>query len=328
MSVFGKITAQNYAAQAVEALRQSAPALRGGDRIGVIMLAEQIEASVHFALPDFGRIFNDELRGLDGVDLRLPFPQVTLEYFVPLLREKLTGIHSFYSPKRVIYLEEISRDEYALVLEEEEAAKKRTRSAPIMPSMDGLDGDRFIYVSVALVVGGRWLAAGASFLMQCENWRREAPDGKGVAVAGKTGALLPDHFADMIRREGGEKAMLLMKSDIEDELRASLEFIEALSCSNIEQGVHLQAAKQSVNARRIAEGRRPINETRMLTINLGDRVQRGPRQTIIQDRQRPHEHLRRGHVRILPNGERKWIFPMVVNAGIGNRVDKQYRIHR
>jgi len=40
----------------------------------------------------------------------------------------------------------------------------------------------------------------------------------------------------------------------------------------------------------------------------------------------PREHLRRGHIRRLEDGRKLWINATVVNAGVGGKVSKDYRI--
>lgn len=45
-----------------------------------LALAGIIEDSVHFILPENGLILDDGLRGLEGVELNLPFPSITIEF--------------------------------------------------------------------------------------------------------------------------------------------------------------------------------------------------------------------------------------------------------
>lgn len=47
---------------------------------GVNEIVEDIKSSVHFALPDGGKIFDDDFKGLLDKELRLPFPKITLEF--------------------------------------------------------------------------------------------------------------------------------------------------------------------------------------------------------------------------------------------------------
>lgn len=70
------ITAGNYAAQAERALLQHPAKAWAFDRG-----AQMIGDAIHFVLPDGGRLLNDELRGLMGTPLRLPYPNITVEWW-------------------------------------------------------------------------------------------------------------------------------------------------------------------------------------------------------------------------------------------------------
>ena len=75
------ITAKNYAAQAQAGLKLWADAaahLYRKDAKAVRELSASIGDAVHFALPDNGRIMEDGLKGLQGIDLRLPYPATTV----------------------------------------------------------------------------------------------------------------------------------------------------------------------------------------------------------------------------------------------------------
>ena len=47
---------------------------------GVNQIVKDIKSSVHFVLPDGGKIFDDDFKGLQDKELRLPFPKITLEF--------------------------------------------------------------------------------------------------------------------------------------------------------------------------------------------------------------------------------------------------------
>ena len=81
------ITARNYAAQAERALidwannAKSKSPKNSRDSMLVKSLADKISESIHFALPDNGELFEDNLKGISGVNIRLPYPQITIEYY-------------------------------------------------------------------------------------------------------------------------------------------------------------------------------------------------------------------------------------------------------
>jgi hypothetical protein len=82
------ITAINYAAQAEKGLREviEVYALAGKIRssMWIRTLADLIRDSVHFALPDGGYLLDDDLKGLEGQEVRLPYDAITVEYYMPL----------------------------------------------------------------------------------------------------------------------------------------------------------------------------------------------------------------------------------------------------
>lgn len=115
-----------------------------------------------------------------------------------------------------------------------------------------------------------------------------------------------------------ENAALL---DLADEARAVFELIEALSCSNV-QAMTLPCAKLNKSAAR--RGALPFDEYKSLVV----RPASGAGSSCDSDRRAPREHLRRGHIRRLPNGNKIWIQSCVVSAGAAGRIDKNYDLRR
>ena len=74
----------NFAAQAARDCRDIAADLRDGrlfdDAATIERLGDKIARAQHFELPENGRLFDDDLRALTGLDLRLPYPLITAEY--------------------------------------------------------------------------------------------------------------------------------------------------------------------------------------------------------------------------------------------------------
>lgn len=77
------ITAKNYAAQVKRAADTQAAALKEKKHeywLLVAAMAEGIGKAQHFALPDGGLIFDDDKKGLWGLEIRLPYPDITIEW--------------------------------------------------------------------------------------------------------------------------------------------------------------------------------------------------------------------------------------------------------
>lgn len=82
------ITAKNYAAQAERDLRFLATRLVD-DETNLLQTADDIKNAIHFVLPDTGRILYDDYKGLEGNKLRLPYPTISIEFYVPQHNRKL-----------------------------------------------------------------------------------------------------------------------------------------------------------------------------------------------------------------------------------------------
>lgn len=116
-------------------------------------------------------------------------------------------------------------------------------------------------------------------------------------------------------------------------LRHALELVEVLACNN----VYYEPAKKPKYGSRKAK---PVGY-HYQTIWIDTKVGAKKATEVLGNRSggtansngeggtHRREHLRRGHIRRLANGNAIWINSMVVNAGVGERVDKEYRIkHR
>jgi hypothetical protein len=98
--------------------------------------------------------------------------------------------------------------------------------------------------------------------------------------------------------------------------------IEALSCSNVRHKILQEAS--SANPRRIRDGKVPIYEERVLTVDAPGKA--GEWRMAGGSHASPREHLRRGHIRRLQDGRKVWVSPAVIGAGNPGRIDKSYSI--
>jgi len=93
--------------------------------------------------------------------------------------------------------------------------------------------------------------------------------------------------------------------------RSALELIEALSCNNVSAEI-VERIDPAVNARRRRQRKLALYETRVLVVKVGEQVHAigAP----MGDRDGPREHLRRGHIRRLPDGRKTWVQACVVGS--------------
>lgn len=305
-----EVEVRNYAAQAERGLKRLASKVRenrpdlGSDANQIDLVAERIGGAVHFVIPDGGMIFDDRLRGLKGGTLRLPFPSVTIEYYMP------PGGH---------------------IEEAETPSKKRLIMA------EEIEGK--IFCAVVCEIADQWMLMPLGWIFFPENWELRA-SGDLPLISGKrarpssepfTGTplyVLPGFWAQGVRLRGEAEAHRAALDDIGGELRSLLEFCEALTCSNVSAPIvrHADAAK---NARRVRDGKLPFYETRMLMVDVSTKSDRGGRDLSADaSRSGPRQHLRRGHIRILADGRKVWVTSCSVGARENGVIDKQYGVLR
>lgn len=317
------ITAQNYAAQARCMLTDQvrhlnglpAPVLTDDIRAELALTAlvtAKFDQAQHFTLPDNGMLFNDDLRGIRGRSIRLPFPSVTLAWHEPF-DEAMHKQGFIHTPKVVVFAFEVTAAEIGLD----------------MPN----GADRAIFVSSAHEHEGNWWPS-ISFSLVAENWERPRALGEQVpkiyeGVEGYVGVNIKTHpwafeHCAKLKAEKGEEAVVdALSMSANNAGYAVLQFCEAMSCSNVGTEV-IAGASAAVNARRIKDGKVPLLETKVLTVQVPGttsiRIGVGRKTGEIR------QHLRRGHIRNLSDGRRIWVNSCVVGNPEKGRVEKSYRV--
>ena len=288
------ITAKNYAAQAEHCLRQSAEQTPA-ERESLLSIAGTIQNSVHFAMPDEGIIFDDDLKGLTGhvEKFRLPFPKITLEYFT---WEKDRAADSLPCPKRLIVAEE-----------------------------DKLDGKDVIkVVAVCYYASHRmWSPLSLGFVIEWDGNATVVRDEKGLAFGmnGTWGIVNKTHFDGVMQRFGEQAGNESLMMDFWPEMRVFLEFMEAMTCTNIKPQL-MEPVNIFKQRRRAADGKLPLYETYVLTIPGEPSAKREHKQG---SHASPRQHLRRGHIRRLPAGN-IWVNSCVVGSASKGVIEKSYAV--
>ena len=291
----------NFAAQAARDCRAIAADLRAGglfdDATTVERMAERITQAQHFELPENGSLFDDDLRALAGVELRLPYPVITASY---IARHPTDGIL-----RRMALAEEIER-------------------------ADGL----WVRV-VAFAKAERWTPVPIAIELPSQAWEdlsaqtaklHELADDPDICPPAppryqfRPVAILPG-LLDGIAQDRKETARVILSATGPAE--SVMEMLEALSCANVRADI-AERVDPRVNARRIRDGKLPLWETRVLTVLC-------PRHAIARtasagDRASPRQHLRRGHVRHLGDDRRIWIQPALVGDPVNGRIRKFYDV--
>ena len=115
--------------------------------------------------------------------------------------------------------------------------------------------------------------------------------------------------------------------DIADETRTVLELCEALTCSNVGTAT-IQEANEAKNARRVRDGKLPLFETKVLTLNVPQNRIGHQGEPVGVERAGPRHHLRRGHIRNLADGRRIWVPSCSVGDPLKGVVDKTYSLRK
>lgn len=304
------ITARNYAAQArkmVGATVNFLEGLKGDQRTKARTIeldftrevAQKMDAAQHFALPDGALLFEDRLKGLKGQKLRLPFPAITLEWHEPVDGRCRDGSEWWPSKTVVIAFE----------------------ADPDVMSYFCPGTERGILVFGAREHEGEWIPSTA-FTAMPEDWEKPAMASEW-ATAGRTYAWGLTHYEGMVSKMGEAAASDALGRDMSTEVYAVLQFCEAMSCSNVGTEV-IAGASTAVNARRIKDGKVPLLETKVLTVQVPGTtsIRIGASRKTGEIRQ----HLRRGHIRNLSDGRRIWVNSCVVGNPEKGRIEKAYRV--
>lgn len=316
--------ALNYAVAAAADLKKKLRHFSPVDQTALRDLISRIERSVHFSVPDNGDIFDDGFRGLQGVEVKLPFPEITVEYRVTQVE---THPDLIQAPKRLI----------VAWMERTDDLKTRLSDATFRQSVPSEVTSEWV-VHVAAVCdfdqGSGWVPMPAAYCILSSGWndyshgKAVTPfrgDVKNPGIAGFPVVILPDITLEYYDRLGRNVETLWKHicNDVGAEASTIMELCEALTCANV--GVTtIQKVKPSINERRIRDGKLPLFEVKALEIITPGM----PKDLMFGEKHGEHsgprQHLRRGHIRCLQDGRRIWVSSCVV--GSYGKIDKTYSI--
>lgn len=315
------ISPLNFAASAVRDLRKLAGTPNWPDKSIMLSVAGCLEGAQHFQLPDGGRILNDKLKGLVGNDIRLPYPLVSVEYMVPREMHNLTEARPVICTKRIALAQEIrpgELDEFVSDLPDHERAKfvKGAIQVIVLNKIDTFEHWGLVDIGWAMPID--WFSG-----VTAENGE--------PSIAGYPYPLMPRRTEETIRfimRKNGvdrRTAVLTMAQDVEDEISAVLALCEAFTCTNV-GSTSIQTPSRVVNERRIRQGKTPLYEVKVLTVNVPGGKISG--RSLGGTHESPRQHLRRGHIRRLESGKNTWVNSHLVGDPAKGRIDKIYDVKR
>lgn len=325
------ITAKNYASAAASSIAKWLPNLDKNDFkrdiISVKNMLLDLQESVHFVMPDSGVLLDDDLAGIRNTCVRLPYPSISVEYYMPKggpeildKRFPLTDVN-----KRVILAKEYSLE--------------MLRSFPKHPIPDALllhlgESDHVIVIStifrsedigiwspcpIAIAIPSKWDAGRGRVPTFGKDYGR--PSFMAVPIP-----FLPDMVSNIPRYKETNETEIFegAMQDISPEVIVLLELLEALSCSNVEESTYQEASKK--NAQRIKSHKNPIWETKFLTLVVNPKSGKKGESSGITHAS-PRQHLRRGHIRRLPS-KNIWVTSCVVGDASNGKIEKQYKIQK
>ncbi len=344
---FSGTAVTHYTAHAVDCLKRSAEGLAANGLLhetqNVEYVIKQLLGGVKFRLPDAGDLLGlgaTELRfAADDLGLlRLPYPATVLEYTYAYDKQRLRHAGSARSGRRVTLVLDIPPGAgNASVLESWVAAVPGFYEqgglivVPVWSSDHQLDHLRSVLGK--RVDSLEWIV-GTSFAMipRCQVFRDQFP-GPALIVGDlhvATGLLLP--FAgEMQLCAFGQTALKGFVRDVADDVRATLQFLLALSCTNVEVAVATaRTCSSKLNRKRRNQGKTPFDIYRELYVipmrANGKQAPLDDNSSGAASRLSPRMHLRRGHWRMLGTGRRVWVNNTTVGTSTNGHVHKIYAI--
>lgn len=333
------LSAQNYASQVSglipiwieEAERQK----RHNDAFALKSVLDIINKSHHFTLPDGGKVFDNELRGLHGIEARLPYPAITVESRSRPTDKNTTPFgedSEIWNVKQLSVASEVDTGVFKSALQK--LGDKLNIGSVDFPSADFLcsGGEKIIVVNSFCTlntdpdtwkpaVGSLFIKAG-DFKIGSGNEGNSLYDVSADRGGFTTRPFLIDVFDMMVERYpgGAEEALKDISSDSLVDVMPLLELCEALSCSNVEAEPAYNIGSQGKPRKK---GKSPLFETHRLVLKRpgSQKSVQGSEASGIARR----AHLRRGHIRRLPKGN-IWVNACAVGELKNGFLHKDYGV--
>ena len=312
----------NYCAHAIEQftsderiLRKVAPRAAAGH----LRVIELLRGAVKFILPNCAELIDSrDVRQAHLDLLRLPFPCIALE--APWIKEdgidELAGFEQAAATKRIALCWEEQRTGGLASLQPEN--RQPARGVFVLPIYWLPRSMRWV-----MGIGGTAVPYDATFERANPDRMLEASRiaHQGLADVGllkKQNSfratpfiVLPEPFEQVKMEQGVDRALAAVLLDSRDEVMALIGACTVLNCANVRTEDVLPSA--ALNKKRQAHGKQPFFTYKVLQLGDGQGAAAGmsPGGTHAS----PRMHLRRGHVRVLPDKRTVWVRNSMVNTG-------------
>ncbi len=328
--------APHYSTQAIEGLHDQAISLssvmpRGAQNMERIV--QLLRQAIKFQLPDNGDLFEDGLRALPAV-FRLPYPVITAEFRIakdaPQSQQPLAarGEELLTSTRRIALAIEINTgnfDAYSWMLPQEKYDLLTSDGAiAVIPVFYVDASSHWAIPPYGVVIPARKsLGTPAMAATTAEIYGEKVPaEMKRLPLEMHPTFLLPEYAHELEATESTNHVLATVAQDNHDESRAILNLIEILSCKNVT--TETISAPKALNKKREAKGKTPIFEYKVLMLDLPDERAKSA-QSSGGTHASPRIHLRRGHIRRLPN-KNVWVNAAVVGNRKTGVIVKDYSI--
>lgn len=322
----------NFCTQAIEDLTAWERTLRMTEPLAarnILQIIRLLEQAVKFYMPDNGRLFDDGLRALPAV-FRLPYPVLVAEFRMlnqaPAAHQPLAAEQDLLpSSKRIALAFEVNQGNianYQRMIHPEYAQKL------------GDDGGIAIIPVYFNDRKQRWDIPPYGALTPCHKvtastedrerlldiYGGSMPKGmKEIPLECLPIFLLPETGQALFSAYGLKYVHGAMVQDTNDEFISVLELVEILACRNVAT-VQVEPPK-ALNKKRASKGKPPFFEYKVLVLEqptdlVGGGSPRGSHAS-------PRVHLRRGHIRRLPD-KSIWVNATVVGNKQAGVVMKDY----
>lgn len=299
-----KVFAKNLAGKAEQSLLKSIPNVEkrsAKDAKGIELVLKIMNKGVHFAMPADGKLFDDNLKGIRGEKLRLPYKNIIVEY------EREQG--------------DLAAPNASVVYAQEYINKKGK--------------DEITVVSARRILNNKWELNPIGLFIVAESWDPLMPinkkikgfngkpvDNKEKALACSPFSFMPDLY-EYIKGLGESNLLDSFIADMVFDADSVLELVEALSCSNVSTTTLQNRPRKKTKGKRKNKPPYQMYETKVLTINTPRVINSGPPQRTGKKHASPRQHLRRGHIRRLKD-RKIWVNSCVV--GTKGFINKSYKV--
>lgn len=295
----------------------------------VIQLLRQ---SVKFYLPDNGDLFEDGLRALPAI-FRLPYPVIAAEFRItkdaPEHQQPLAirGEKLYTSTKRIALAIEINAenfDYFSWMLPQEKHELLTLDGAIAIISVCYIDStSEWIVPPYGIVIPCRKSMGTPSMEEITEDVWGGVPKGmKRLPIEMHPTYLKPEQTRQLEASNDTNHILSIVAQDNHDEGRAILNLIEILSCRNVV--TETIPAPIALNNKRKAKGKAPFFEYKVLMLSIPDERSTKTHESS-GTHASPRVHLRRGHIRRLPN-KVIWVNSSVVGNRKSGIIEKDYSV--